>query len=160
MVSSLSAIVVRTLLFALILQCLLSFIVFALSEGLSRRNIYYLFIQILLDKASRLSYTMHIGTRQGLTFVRRAVRAGQPGNRAVRERYTSMVTHRQVQKVNDFMFIIVPGSCPDAERVTCDSCEHSTVTFKVRNASRKSPVEIGYVSCSYSSRTGKSLTFP
>jgi hypothetical protein len=68
-----------------------------------------------------------------------------------------MIEHRQVKKVSDFMFMIVPCSCPSDTPTACDNCKHSRVEFKPGPRSRKSSVEIGYVSCVYAKEQPKSV---
>jgi len=69
-------------------------------------------------------------------------------NKAPRER-VAVVSHRQVKKLSDFTFIIIPGACAHDERVNCDSCKFSTVKFAAARRSRRPQIQIGYVSCSY-----------
>jgi hypothetical protein len=72
-----------------------------------------------------------------------------------------MVEHRQVKKVSDFMFMIVPCSCPSDTPTACDNCKHSRVEFKPGPRSRrKSTVEIGYVSCFYTKEQPKNIGLP
>jgi hypothetical protein len=71
-----------------------------------------------------------------------------------------MVEHRQVKKVSDFMFMIVPCSCPCDTPTACDNCKYSQVEFKPGPRPRKLPVEIGYVSCFYTKEQPKSVGLP
>jgi hypothetical protein len=62
-----------------------------------------------------------------------------------------MVIHRRVKKLNDFMFVIVPGYCPAGPAAYCETCAHSCVEFKIEeHETRTASFEIAYVTCSHS----------
>jgi hypothetical protein len=71
-----------------------------------------------------------------------------------------MIEHQQVKKVSDFMFMIVPCSCPSGTPSACENCRHSRVEFKPGPRSRNLSVEIGYVSCVYTKEQPKSVGLP
>ena len=54
---------------------------------------------------------------------------------------------QRVTQISDFMFVVMPESCPRGVNSICDNCEDSKVEFRRVTHARKSLFEIGYVSC-------------
>ena len=71
-----------------------------------------------------------------------------------------MVERRQVKKISDLLFMIVPGFCPADVSAACDACTFSNVEFKAGTRDRKALVKIGYVSCLYAEERLKNPCAP